>query len=79
MKVLGAGCWVLGRPQLIVALAALAVLPPCRLAAQTEDADGYSVTLQGLQPGMYRVRVRAAQRGETAPTPVRDVFEIAGA
>lgn len=41
MKVLGAGCWVLGRPQLIVALAALAVLPPCRLAAQTEEADGY--------------------------------------
>jgi hypothetical protein len=42
-----------------------------------EDADAYALTLEGLLPGMYRVRVRSAIGGETAPTPVRDVFEIA--
>ncbi len=43
-----------------------------------EDADAYTLTLEGLLPGMYRVRVGPVMGGETAPTPVRDVFEIAG-
>ena len=42
-----------------------------------EDGHAYTLTLEGLLPGMYRVRVGSAMGGETAPTPVRDVFEIA--
>jgi pimeloyl-ACP methyl ester carboxylesterase len=44
-----------------------------------EGPNGYGVRLEGLAAGLYRVRVRSAMGGETTPTPVRDLFEIAGA
>jgi len=41
--------------------------------------SGWSLRLEGLSAGLYRVRVSSATGGETQPTPVQDVFEIAGA
>jgi hypothetical protein len=41
-------------------------------------ASGWILRLEGLPAGLYRVRVRSAAGGETQPTPVRDLFEIAG-
>lgn len=38
----------------------------------------WTLRLDGLPAGLYRVRVRSAAGGETQPTAVRDVFEIAG-
>ena len=42
-----------------------------------EDEGGWELALEGLQPGLYRVRVRGAEGGGAAPTPVREVFEVA--
>ncbi len=41
--------------------------------------SGWRLRLEGLSPGLYRVRVRSTMGGDTQPPPVRDVFEIAGA
>jgi pimeloyl-ACP methyl ester carboxylesterase len=42
-----------------------------------DGMDGWEVTLDGLQPGLYRVRVRGEVGGFAAPTPVRELFEVA--
>lgn len=44
-----------------------------------ESEAGWELTLEGLDPGLYRVRVRGAEGGGGAPAPVREVFEVAGA
>jgi hypothetical protein len=41
--------------------------------------SGWTLRLDGLPAGLYRVRVRSSMGGETQPTPVRDLFEISGA
>jgi pimeloyl-ACP methyl ester carboxylesterase len=43
-----------------------------------EAADGWTLTVEGLPPGLYRLRVRTAQEGPSAPQPVQDLFEVAG-
>lgn len=40
--------------------------------------SGWSLRLEGLSPGLYRVRVSSTSGGDAQPMPVRDVFEIAG-
>lgn len=35
------------------------------------------VVQEGLPPGLYRVGVRSAKRGPTAPLPVHDLFQVA--
>jgi pimeloyl-ACP methyl ester carboxylesterase len=42
-----------------------------------EGTHGWELKLDGLQPGLYRVRVRGAAGGDAAPTPVRELFEVA--
>jgi hypothetical protein len=42
-----------------------------------DGTDGWEVTLEGLQPGVYRVRVRSEMGGSAAPMPVRELFEVA--
>jgi len=44
-----------------------------------EAADGWTLVLPELPPGLYRVEVRTAKAGAAAPPPVHDLFEIAGA
>ncbi|WP_327207983.1 lipase/acyltransferase domain-containing protein [Rhizobium johnstonii] len=44
-----------------------------------EVEDGWTVTLHGLPPGLYRIQMRTAEGGPMAPQPVRDLFEVAGA
>lgn len=44
-----------------------------------EAADGWTLVLPDLRPGLYRVEVRTAKAGPAAPPPVHDLFEIAGA
>lgn len=40
--------------------------------------DGWTVELDGLAPGLYRLEVRTAKAGPTAPPPVHDLFEVGG-
>jgi pimeloyl-ACP methyl ester carboxylesterase len=42
-----------------------------------DGTDGWELTLEGLRPGLYRVWVRSGVGGAAAPTPVREVFEVA--
>jgi hypothetical protein len=43
-----------------------------------EAAEGWSLRLEGLPSGLYRVEVRTAKGGPGSPPAVHDVFEIAG-
>jgi pimeloyl-ACP methyl ester carboxylesterase len=40
--------------------------------------DVWKVILEGLSPGVYRIEVGPEKSGPGAPSPVHDVFEIAG-
>jgi pimeloyl-ACP methyl ester carboxylesterase len=40
--------------------------------------DSWGLTLEGLAPGLYRCAVRAGAAGHPAPSPVHDLFEVAG-
>ena len=44
-----------------------------------EGTNGWELSLEGVAPDLYRVRVRGAEGGGAAPTAVREVFEVAGA
>jgi Lecithin:cholesterol acyltransferase len=44
----------------------------------TEVPGGWAAGLEGLPPGLYRVEVRSAKAGPAAPSPVHDLFEVAG-
>jgi pimeloyl-ACP methyl ester carboxylesterase len=44
-----------------------------------EGVDGWELSLEGVPANLYRVRVRGSEGGGAAPTPVREVFEVAGA
>jgi pimeloyl-ACP methyl ester carboxylesterase len=48
-------------------------LPPKEFV---ETDHGWSVTLHGLPPGLYRVEVRTAKVEPLAPPPVHDLFEV---
>ncbi|MET7898565.1 lipase/acyltransferase domain-containing protein [Streptomyces mirabilis] len=39
--------------------------------------DGWTLRLPSLPPGVYRVEVRTAKAGPTAPPPVHDLFAVA--
>jgi pimeloyl-ACP methyl ester carboxylesterase len=43
-----------------------------------ESPDGWTLVLEGLPPGLYRVQARTAKAGPEAPLPVHDLFEVAG-
>lgn len=43
-----------------------------------ETPDGWAAQLDKLPPGLYRVEVRTASAGAWAPSPIHDLFEIAG-
>jgi len=43
-----------------------------------EADDGWTLPLEGLPSGLYRVEVRTAKGGPGSPPAVHDVFEIAG-
>ena len=43
-----------------------------------ENGAVWELTLEGLDPGLYRVRARGTVRGGSAPAPVREVFETTG-
>jgi pimeloyl-ACP methyl ester carboxylesterase len=46
---------------------------------QFDSSDnGYTLRIDGLEPGQYRVAVSATAPGEIAPTPVHGVFEVMG-
>ncbi|AWN52183.1 lecithin--cholesterol acyltransferase [Methylobacterium sp. 17Sr1-1] len=55
---------------------------PAIAAKQTLDfaeaADSWTLTVEGLPPGLYRLRARTTKGGPFAPQPVHDLFEIAG-
>jgi pimeloyl-ACP methyl ester carboxylesterase len=40
------------------------------------DGDHWIIAIKGLQPDLYRVRVRTANAGSDAPPPVHDIFEV---
>jgi len=42
-----------------------------------DGKDGLEVAIEGLRAGLYRVRVRGEMGGPGAPTPVRELFEVA--
>jgi pimeloyl-ACP methyl ester carboxylesterase len=44
-----------------------------------DGTDGWELKLEGLAAGLYRVWVRGEMGGAAAPTPVREVFEVAEA
>jgi hypothetical protein len=44
----------------------------------TEAPGGWVAGLEALPPGLYRVEVAAAKAGPAAPSPVHDLFEVAG-
>lgn len=50
-----------------------------RVLEFVEAADGWTLVLPDLPPGLYRVEVRTAKAGAAAPPPVHDLFEIADA
>lgn len=50
-------------------------LPPVELS---ETTAGWTYSMEGLPPGLYRAEVRTAKAGPSAPTPVHDLFEVAG-
>ena len=52
---------------------------PSTTYPMSEGDKRWHLTLEGLAAGLYRVRVRGARGGGGAPTPVREVFEVAGA
>jgi lecithin:cholesterol acyltransferase len=56
------------------------VADPSAAAAATRDftelADGWTLALEGLPPGLYRAEVRTAKAGPLAPPPVHDLFEV---
>jgi hypothetical protein len=43
-----------------------------------EDSDGWTLVVDALSPGLYRIEVRTRESGPQAPTPVHDLLEIAG-
>jgi pimeloyl-ACP methyl ester carboxylesterase len=43
-----------------------------------EVGDGFELTLEGLAPGAYRVKIRGTTGGPAGATPVSEVFEVAG-
>jgi pimeloyl-ACP methyl ester carboxylesterase len=47
-------------------------------SAFQESGNGWRLTLKGLLPGVYRIKVDTTKSGPGAPPPVHDVFEIAG-
>ena len=42
----------------------------------TEAAEGWTLALEELPPGLYRAEVRGAKAGPLAPPPVHDLFEV---
>jgi hypothetical protein len=42
----------------------------------TEAQDGWTLQVEGLPPGLYRVQVRTEKAGPLAPPPVHDLFEV---
>jgi hypothetical protein len=60
----------------------VAEVTPSNGAAQAypmrESDARWHLTLDGIPPGLYRVRVRGAKGGGGAPTPVRELFEVVG-
>jgi pimeloyl-ACP methyl ester carboxylesterase len=40
------------------------------------DDDGWVLSINHLPPDLYRVRVRTANAGPEAPSPVHDIFEV---
>jgi hypothetical protein len=55
---------------------------PATASKQTLDfaeaPDGWAFTVEGLPPGLYRLRTHTAKGGPFAPQPVHDLFEVAG-
>jgi pimeloyl-ACP methyl ester carboxylesterase len=47
-----------------------------QLAEFRESSDGWTLRLDGLAPGVYRIEVRTRRAGPAAPAPVHDLFEI---
>jgi pimeloyl-ACP methyl ester carboxylesterase len=45
----------------------------------SESANGWMCLLEDLPPGLYRVEVRTEKAGPSAPPPVHDLIEVAGA
>jgi hypothetical protein len=43
-----------------------------------EDEKGWKLKLEGLLPGVYRIKVSTIKGGPGAPPALHDVFEIAG-
>lgn len=43
----------------------------------TETGYTWQVAVKGLEPGLYRVQVRARRGGTRAPLPVQELFEVA--
>ena len=43
-----------------------------------EQGKEWGLAIDPLPPGLYRVRVSTENHSEHAPTPVHDVFEVAG-
>lgn len=54
------------------------VASPMPIVEFVEDAEGWTLVLEGLAPGLYRVEVRTARAGPLAPPPVHDLFEVVG-
>jgi hypothetical protein len=54
-----------------------AVSGPAFEFTETNDGD-WTLEVEGLTSGLYRVEVRTAQAGPSAPPPVHDLFEVAG-
>ncbi|MGG6297887.1 esterase/lipase family protein [Leptolyngbya sp. AN02str] len=42
----------------------------------TEQEDKWTLTIDDLQPGLYRIRVSTEHRNEQPPTPVHGLFEV---
>jgi pimeloyl-ACP methyl ester carboxylesterase len=51
---------------------------PAQVMEFAEAPDGWTLVLEDLPPGLYRVEVRTAKAGAQAPPPVHDLFEVAG-
>ena len=64
-------------PGLVAVIAPLDGRPPTQMD-MTEGDEGFSVDISGLDSGGYRLTIESVDRGPTAPSPVHDVFAVAG-
>lgn len=73
---------LLGQPTSTVGLKArlqpVSGMDPASEHEFREVGDGFELTLEGLSPGAYRVKIRSTTGGPAAATPVSEVFEVAG-